>query len=117
MTFNGISAAICCLLACRGTRFFFLGRILCNANASITLLNAAGLCPPSEQLILQLLRFTAQFAEIAQLVVPPRLPAERLATIPPSEAPMLPSILPPTATRRGESLFSLQELTEIHFEE
>src|SRR5207249_2399991 len=120
MTFRGISAA--CLVASSmvvARVAFSSADSLGNANASITLLNAAVSSSTSDSnSSLSCCALTAQPLKYSSLSSQPRFPAERFATIPPNDAPKAPinaATEPPPGA--GESLnVSLQNSRRFIFD-
>src|SRR5947199_4626124 len=92
MTFNGTSAAylVACSIAVDRAAFSSADS-LGNANASITLLNAAvSSSTRDSHSSLRCCAFTAGLLKYSSLSSQPRFPAHQLATIPPTEAPSAP---------------------------
>ncbi len=99
---------------------FLLPTLLAARMQSITLLNAAVSSSTSDSnSSLSCCALTAQLLKYSSLSSQPRFPAERFATIPPSDAPNAPinaATEPPPGA--GESLnVSLQNSRTIHFYE
>src|SRR5204862_4255970 len=119
MTFNGTSAAylVACSIAVDRAAFSSADS-LGNANASITLLNAAVSSSTSDSnSSLSCCAFTAELLKYSSLSSQPRFPADKFATIPPNEAPSAPinaATEPPPGA--GESLrVSLQNSRRFIF--
>src|SRR6266550_6593218 len=119
MTFNGTSAAylVACSIAAERAAFSSADS-LGSAKASITLSNAPVSSSTNESnSSLSCCAFTAQTLKYSSLSSQPRFPADRLATIPPNEAPKAPinaATEPPPGA--GESLsVSLQNSRKFIF--
>src|SRR5882724_7038569 len=119
MTFKGTSAAYFVASSIAAVRATFSSvDSLDNPKASITLLNAAVSSSTSDSnSSLSCCAFTAQSLKYSSLSSQPRFPAERFATIPPSDAPNAPinaATEPPPGA--GESLnVSLQNSRRFTF--
>src|SRR6266567_3651211 len=119
ITFSGIAAAYFVADSTAAARDAFSSAdCFGNANASITLLKAAvSSSTSSSNSSLSCCAFTAHLLKYSSLSSQPRLPAERFATIPPSDAPSAPinaATDPPPGA--GESLkVSLQNSRRFIF--